>query len=239
MLIPPPHGLLRGYWRARSSRRTGTPASASVRAAVAPAGPPPTTRTGAAGEEKAMVAKKCNYKLPKLYTVRSVAPSPRLWDSDAPISAHLRFMRNLSQIVRTSMKSGAILVLMLFAASSAEAAHRTHHNGATRRATVARAATLKQFTRTPHSFGGPVAVPTPRLLVGLNDPTTRVTRGTQTDDDDDASAIQNDAPAVQFDLESHGVPLLVPLGLLVRPRDAGLRTGAFCPKSPRGPPLAI
>jgi len=137
------------------------------------------------------------------------------------------------------MKSGAILVLMLFAASSAEAAHRTHHNGATRRATVARAATLKQFTRTPHSFGGPVAVPTPRLLVGLNDPTTRVTRGTQTDDDDDASAIQNDAPAVQFDLESHGVPLLVPLGLLVRPRDAGLRTGAFCPKSPRGPPLAI
>ena len=44
MLIAPPHGLLRGK-RARSSRRTRAPAAASVRAAVAPAGPAPTTRT--------------------------------------------------------------------------------------------------------------------------------------------------------------------------------------------------
>ena len=83
-------------------------------------------------------------------------------------------MRYLSQIVRTSLKSGAIVVLMLLAASSAEAAHHSHHAGAGRRATAARAATLKQFKRTPHSFGGPVAVPSQRLLVGLNDPTTRV-----------------------------------------------------------------
>ena len=44
-LMPPPHGLLRGNTE-RSSRRTGTPAVARVRAAVAPAGPAPTTRIG-------------------------------------------------------------------------------------------------------------------------------------------------------------------------------------------------
>src|SRR5215831_576803 len=43
-LIPPPHGLFLGNLD-RSSRRTVTPARASVRAAVAPAGPAPTTKT--------------------------------------------------------------------------------------------------------------------------------------------------------------------------------------------------
>ena len=149
-------------------------------------------------------------------------------------------MRYLSQIVRTSVKSGAIAVLLLLAASSAEAAHRSpRHTGAARRASLARATTLKQFKRTPHSFGGPVALPSQRLLVGLNDPTTRVTRATEPDDDDDASAIQNDAPAARCDLETHGVPVLIPLGLLVRPLDSRLRTGTYSPKSPRGPPIAI
>lgn len=148
-------------------------------------------------------------------------------------------MRYLSQIVRTPLKSGAILVLMLLAASSAEAAHRSHHTGAGRRATAARAVTLKQFKRTPHSFGGPVALPSQRLLVGLNDPTTRVTRATAPDDDDDASAIQNDAPAARCDFETRGVPVLIPLGLLVRPLDSRLCTGTYSPKSPRGPPIAV
>jgi hypothetical protein len=148
-------------------------------------------------------------------------------------------MHLLSQIVRTRLKSGAVLVLMLLAASSAEAAHRPHHYGAARRANVARATTLKQFKRTPHTFGGPVALPSQRLLVGLNDPTTRVTRATETDDDDDASAIQNDAPAAQVDLETQGGPVLIPLGLLTRPLDPSLRTGTYSPKSPRGPPIAV
>src|SRR5579872_2835530 len=58
MLIPPPQGLLRGK-AARSSRVTGTPARASVRAAVAPAGPPPTTRTDGTfgGEQEAITSK--------------------------------------------------------------------------------------------------------------------------------------------------------------------------------------
>jgi hypothetical protein len=149
-------------------------------------------------------------------------------------------MRLLSQIVRTQVKSSAIVVLMLLAAvSSAEAAHRSHHAGATRRASVARATTIKQFKRTPHIFGGPVALPSQRLLVGLNDPTTRVTRATETDDDDDASAIQNDAPVAQFDFETGGVPVLIPIGLLARPVDSALHAGAYSPKSPRGPPIVV
>ena len=43
-LMPPPHGLFLGNLD-RSRRRTVTPARASVRAAVAPAGPAPTTIT--------------------------------------------------------------------------------------------------------------------------------------------------------------------------------------------------
>jgi hypothetical protein len=148
-------------------------------------------------------------------------------------------MRLLSQIVRTPLKSGSILVLMLLVtASSAEAAHR-RHPAPTRRVCDPQTTTLKQFKRTPHSFGGPVALPSQRLLVGLTDPTTRVTRATETDDDDDASAIQNDAPAARFDLETHGAPVLVPLGLLARPHEARLRSGAYSPKSPRGPPTAL
>src|SRR6266851_3585992 len=46
--MPPPHGLLRGNAE-RSRRRTEIPADARVRAAVAPAGPAPTTITGIAG----------------------------------------------------------------------------------------------------------------------------------------------------------------------------------------------
>ena len=49
-LMPPPHGLLRGN-AARSSKRTGIPARARALAAVAPAGPAPTTMTGRGGEE--------------------------------------------------------------------------------------------------------------------------------------------------------------------------------------------
>src|SRR5580698_11307219 len=48
MLIPPPHGLFLGK-AARSISVTSTPARARVLAAVAPAGPAPTTTTGAAG----------------------------------------------------------------------------------------------------------------------------------------------------------------------------------------------
>src|SRR5262249_51517717 len=162
-------------------------------------------------------------------------------------TSSLRSMRYLSQIVRTSLKSGAILVLMLLAASSAEAAHRSHHTGAGRRATAARAVTLKQFKRTPHSFGGPVALPSQRLLGGPvarppnalrggpNDRRGRARRATGADEDDAASAIKNDARAARGDPETRGVPLFFPPALLAPPPDPRLSAGTYSPKSPRGP----
>ena len=57
-LMPPPHGLFRGNDE-RSSSRTRTPARASVRAAVAPAGPAPTINTSSmcSGETAAIMNK--------------------------------------------------------------------------------------------------------------------------------------------------------------------------------------
>jgi hypothetical protein len=67
---------------------------------------------------------------------------------------------------------------------------------------------------------------------------TRIARATETDDDDDGQAIQNDAPATPIAADLH-VTVLTPLGLLVRPIDPRPHVPAFSPKSPRGPPLAV
>src|SRR5438093_1124577 len=56
MLMPPPHGLLRGKTD-RSRSWTRTPFDASAHAAVAPAGPAPTTTTASAGEDRAIIDK--------------------------------------------------------------------------------------------------------------------------------------------------------------------------------------
>lgn len=148
-------------------------------------------------------------------------------------------MRFLSQIVRTSVTAGSILAFLLLAASTAEAAHAhtPRRTVGARRACDARKTTLKQFKRTPHNFGGPVMLPSQRALIGLHDPTTRIARATETDDDDDSAAIQNDAPAARIDIDSCGVPVLRPLGLLAGTATARPRPSAHSPKSPRGPPL--
>jgi hypothetical protein len=78
----------------------------------------------------------------------------------------------------------------------------------------------------------------PRLLFGLSDPTARVQRATRTNFDGDDAAIQNDAPAARIDEEGRTIPSLCPLGLLARPVDGSLRSPPFCPRAPRGPPLA-
>jgi len=135
------------------------------------------------------------------------------------------------------MRAGVVLALVLLVASSAEAAHGTRR-GATRRVCGPQSATLRQLKRQPHTFGGPVAPPSQRVLVGLIDPMTRMARATATDDDDDGQAIQNDAPATQIDTECD-VAALMPLGLLARPIDPRPRTRAFSPKSPRGPPIDV
>jgi len=145
-------------------------------------------------------------------------------------------MHLLSPIVRTSIRASAILVLVLLGASSAEAAHTRH----AKKQIVCgpQTTTLKQLKRQPHTFGGPIAAPSQRVLIGLTDPTTRLARATETDDDDDSAAIQNDAPATQIDVDC-GVAMLTPLELLVRSGDARLDTNTFSPKSPRGPPITV
>jgi hypothetical protein len=147
-------------------------------------------------------------------------------------------MRLLSLIVRTSMRAAIVLVLVLLAVSTAEAARGPRKTAAPRRVCDPQTTTLKQLKRQPHVYGGPVAPPSQLRLVGLTDPTTRIARATETDDDDDGEAIQNDAPATQIDTDQH-VTVLTPLGLLVRSVDSRLCTHTFAPKSPRGPPLDV
>ncbi len=136
-----------------------------------------------------------------------------------------------------STRAGTILVLALLVASSAEAARGTRRT-APRRVCDPHTTTLHQLKRQPHRFGGPVAPPSQRLLVGLTDPMTRIARATATDDDDDGQAIQNDAPAAHLDLDCN-IAALTPLGLLVRSIDPRPHTRAFSPKSPRGPPVDV
>src|SRR6516162_10013046 len=147
-------------------------------------------------------------------------------------------MRLLSPIVRASMRAGTILVLVLLAASSVEAARGPRKAASTRRVCDPQTTTLTQLKRQPHLYGGPVAPPSQLRLGGLTDPMTRIARATETDDDDDGEAIQNDAPATQIDADRH-VTALTPLGLLARPIDARVVTHTFAPKSPRGPPLDV
>lgn len=132
------------------------------------------------------------------------------------------------------MRAGTVLVLALLVASSAEAARGPRH-AKLQRVCSPQTTTLRQLKRQPHTFGGPIAQPSQRILIGLTDPTTRIARATATDDDDDGQAIQNDAPATQIDADC-AVTVLTPLGLLVRSVDARPDTHTFSPKSPRGPP---
>ena len=154
-----------------------------------------------------------------------------------PTRSRIGSMRLLSPIVRMSMRSGPILVLVLLVASSAEASRRTRRP-VSPRVCDPHTTTLHQLKRQPHTFGGPVAPPSQRLLLGLSDPMTRIARATATDDDDDGQAIQNDAPAAQIDADCP-FAVLTPLGLLARSIDPRPHTRAFSPKSPRGPPVAV
>jgi hypothetical protein len=98
--------------------------------------------------------------------------------------------------------------------------------------------TLRKLARQPKSFGGPLKQARAPQRFGLTDPSARLQRGTRTTFDSDEAAIQNDAPAARIDDEGRSLPSLCPLGLLARPIDGSLRSPAFCPRAPRGPPLA-
>src|SRR5689334_1126439 len=88
--MPPPQGLFRGK-ADRSRSLTAIPAEASARAAVAPAGPAPTTTTGSAGEEVANIVRnrknRPDFAKEGHYTgndwcASAVASPTALWDSE-------------------------------------------------------------------------------------------------------------------------------------------------------------
>ncbi len=152
-----------------------------------------------------------------------------------PLDRLTAFMRDLSSLVRTFVTAGSLVLLWLVSALPASAAPIGRLAGPV---CDPQARTLRKLARQPKSFGGPLKPARTRQLFGLTDPSARLQRGTHTTFDSDDAAIQNDAPAARIDDESRPLPSLCLLGLLSRPVDGCLRSPTFCPRAPRGPPLA-
>jgi len=144
-------------------------------------------------------------------------------------------MRDLSSLVRTFVTASSLMLLWLASALPASAAPSGRFAGP---ACDPQTTTLRKLARQPKSFGGPLKQARAPQLFGLSDPTARIQRGTRATFDSDDAAIQNDAPAARIDDESRSLPSLCLLGVLARPVDGSLRSPTFCPRAPRGPPLA-
>jgi hypothetical protein len=131
--------------------------------------------------------------------------------------------------------AGSLLLLWLVSVLPASAAPSGRYAGPV---CNPQTTTLRKLARHPKSFGGPLKQGRPRQLFGLTDPTARLQRGTHTTLDTDDAAIQNDAPAARIDEDGRPVPSLRALELLARAVDSRPHSPAFCPRAPRGPPLA-
>jgi hypothetical protein len=132
--------------------------------------------------------------------------------------------------------SAAILCLLCAAVASASPAHR--HARRTRAGVCDPHRTTLANLAARQTRGGPVAPPSTRALVGLDDPASHVQRARTPALDDDGAAIQNDAPADDLDAGLAAAPVLHPLGLLARRIDRLPKLDPFSRWSPRGPPLA-
>jgi hypothetical protein len=134
-------------------------------------------------------------------------------------------------------QAGCVFALLLASVSLAHAATAPQLRGP---GTLcdATSTTLKKLLRHTKSFGGPLAHHPQRALFGLTDLTAKMRKGTRTNLGDEAAAIQNDAPAARIEADDHLVPTLRPLGTLDGSVERRPCTGAFSPRSPRGPPLA-
>jgi len=160
-----------------------------------------------------------------------------LWDIDARFQPKLTGMRFNSSPARMLMRTSCVVLFWLLAPSLAQAAV-TLGPRSTGALCDEHSTTLRKLIRHAKSFGGPLAKPAQRALFGLSDVTARLQRGVHTNMNDDDAAIQNDAPAANIDADTRTTPTLHPLGLLDSALDRHPRTGAFTPKSPRGPPVA-
>jgi len=136
---------------------------------------------------------------------------------------------------RWLMKASSVLVVWLLFASVGYAAPAPER-AVPGRVCAPDAVRLQKLLRHPKSFGGPVANPSKRTLLGLKDVTALLKRGSRTNHlGDDDEAIQNDAPAAHID-DDQAAPALRPLGLFHGSPVSFLCTGTFSPRSPRGPP---
>jgi hypothetical protein len=200
------------------------PALASARAAVAPAGPAPTTSTRARwGEEEAIISDKLLRTRPGCGIVEPV-----------PTRIKPFLMRPASPSFRAVMTAGTAVLLWLLSVSVSEAAHP--HQRRVRRVCDPQRTTIQQLRRKPITYGGPLAQPSQRALAGLTDPMARLVRTRTAVSDDDDAVIQNDAPPATTVSD---LPVeLQPLGLFVEAFEPRALTRAFSPRSPRGPPVS-
>ena len=130
--------------------------------------------------------------------------------------------------------AGGIALLSFLSVSPVDAAPRRGTSGPI---CDPQAAVARKLPRHPRSFGGPVKRPSRHALVGLQDITARMLRGTRAFLGDEAAAIQNDTPATGTDTGDCLVPSLLPLEIIASV-DVQPRSRAFSPRSPRGPPLS-
>jgi hypothetical protein len=85
---------------------------------------------------------------------------------------------------------------------------------------------------------GPVASRSTRMQQGgLTETTARLRRASRTKLDEDAEAIQNDAPAAQIDLDHGTTSPLRPLGVLGSSIDRLPPAAPCSTRPPRGPPV--
>lgn len=142
-------------------------------------------------------------------------------------------MRFTPSPLRALIVAASLALLSLASVSAADAAPRRASGPICDPQTPV----ARKLLRHPRSFGGPLRQPSSHALAGLQDLTARLRRGTRAFLGDNVAAIQNDAPVAGVDADDGLVPALRPLELIGAP-DLQPRSRAFCPRSPRGPPLS-
>jgi hypothetical protein len=152
-------------------------------------------------------------------------------------------MRPSSSILRTLLKASGLVVpclLCLAGAGVARADQPPVSRTQRRRPMVCdpRTAPLRKVIAAKAS-PGPVASRSTRMQGGgLTDTMARLLRASRTKLDENAEAIQNDAPAAQTDLDEGTTSPLRSLGVLSSSFDRLPPAAPFSTRRPRGPPVS-
>jgi len=207
--MPPPHGLCLGNDR-RSSRRTRRPASASRRAAVAPAGPAPTITTCREGGASIVDGR------------------PILRPKFAKGQTLLYFCVVSLPLTRRLIVALTVLAPVLLGASTADAspvrkAHVRQHRSSARRAIT----TNQAFER--------LAAKQPERRV-YRHPRSWLERGHRSADTSDHDAAIQTSSSPASTEAAHEAPEFRPLALLVPAQAQFTSNDGFVHRSPRAPP---